>query len=142
MRNKIYIVDAVLLVGTILIVGVLYGLYEKNVSFSPIEEQGILFSFNVNVDRILISEDLNFEEKREIIVEDSALIRLKPGKYYLDIEGEEIKEITVVEKEIVLQLREVGLFYGVFNYGETKEVESYHYGNFEKNFVFSGGGNE
>jgi hypothetical protein len=140
--KKHLVVDLVLIVGTLLVLGSLFLAGEEEVRLSPIGEQGVLFVIEGDAENVLISESLDFINVREIVVRDGELIRLAPGIYYFEIDGEsELKQVTVEEEEIVLELRRERDVYLVVNAGGELGVEKYQYGEFEGQFVF-GGGNE
>jgi hypothetical protein len=135
MNKKIYIIDALMIVGTILaIFGTLgYFGYLEPMIIAPANDlvtssTSVLFSFE-RADVIYIDDNMNFTSPEKIHVENDLVVRLKPGTYYWKIEGvfeSEIRKFTILS-QVDLKLREAGYeYYEVLNSGNTRlNVEVY-----------------
>jgi len=145
-RKRCITADLILIAGTLIILFFVFG-YQQNsgINLSPVDEKSALFSISGESSRIIIGEDDDFISNREIFVSDGAEIKLEPGVYYLKIEGDfisDIKQLTVEEEGIVLELKKVGSVFWIVNKGEDALVGYYERGEHVGDFIFSGGKNE
>jgi len=126
MNKKIYLIDALMIVGTIMtIFGTLgYFGYLEPLIIAPADNlvtnnASVLFSFE-RADVIFIDDNMNFTSPEKIYVENDLVVRLEPGTYYWKIEGvfeSEIRKFTILS-QVDLRLREAGYeFYEVVNSG-------------------------
>lgn len=134
MSKKIYVVDALLIVASL--VGLLFLVgYSQPLVIAPIDDlettnSSVLFEFD-NANEILIDDNLQFSSPEVINAEDNLIINLKPGKYYWKIKGvreSEVRTLTI-NSEVELKLRKSDTGYKIVNAGnEILGVEVYDNG--------------
>lgn len=132
-KTFIYIVDSVLLVGTLALFIAAFQ-YARPLIGSP--EDGftttgaVLFSFD-RADTLFIDDTPAFSSPQRISVRDSARITLEPGIYYWKVEGDlpsDVRQINVTSF-VELRVRAEGEGYAVTNAGSTKlHVDLYEEG--------------
>ena len=129
--KKIWAIDAVLIVGTLIAVFVLID-YAQPLVIAPTDdftttETKVLFEFAG--EKILIDDNLEFNSPDEYAAKDGLIINLKPGVYYWKaVRGfeSETRKLTI-ESEIDLRLNEKGDGeYEIVNAGNVElDVEVY-----------------
>ncbi len=143
MRKKhILIVDAILILGSLLIV-VLFVEYTQPLVIAPLNNYltfntSVLFQFK-DADSILIDDNLEFTSPDIIFVEDDALVTLEPGNYYWKVVGtfeSEVRQFTI-QSQIDLRIRDTGNdIYEIVNSGNDQlSVEIYNRGILSGNVV-------
>lgn len=133
--KKIHTIDAMMIVGTLLIVlGIVgYAGYVNPLVIAPADNlatsnTSVLFSFE-KAGSILIDDNAEFTSPEKINAQDNLVVRLKPGTYYWKVEGKlksETRKLTIVS-EVGLKLKDNGKdMYEVVNSGNTMlNVEVY-----------------
>jgi hypothetical protein len=127
MNKNIYLIDGLLLAGSMVFLLVLIG-YIQPLVIAPIpdletSENTVLFSIE-KAEKVLIDRNQEFTNPREFLVKDGLEIELEPGEYYwkainsLGIESE-VNKLTIISK-IDLRLKEVSEGYEVINAGNTR----------------------
>lgn len=124
-EKQIYIIDAVLIVGTLVAVFLIVG-YARPLVLAPLNDfettnASVLFSFEKG-SAILIDDNPEFTSPEKIYAENNLVINLKPGTYYWKVEGiinGEVRNLTV-KSEVDLKLRDEGERYSVVNSGNTR----------------------
>lgn len=141
-RKMIYLIDAVLLVGTILaisgimfygggeITGLIVGPTLNEPSDGLVTTRAVLFSIE-NADVIFIDDNAEFTSPEIMNVHDGLEVVLEPGLYYWKANGlrdSEIRTLTI-ESRVELRLRETDEGYEVVNGGNARlNVDVYENG--------------
>ncbi len=125
MNKKIYAVDLVLIVGS-LIGLILLGSYARPLVIAPINDyetsKPILFSIE-KADRIIIDDNLEFSSPDEFNAEEGLTINLKPGVYFWKAVSNvglksDVRKLTI-NSEIDLRLRKADKGYDIINAGNV-----------------------
>jgi hypothetical protein len=136
-KRKVFAIDLILIVGTLLMALLTFGYYEssKIVLLSPdMDESFVLFEF-VGTGEVIVGESLEFNSPRVYYAKDNSVIELDGGTYYLKLVGEGYNEIRelVVESEIKLMLRESSVGYEIVNVGYDRlDVDVYRNDEYEE----------
>lgn len=140
-HKHILVIDAVLILGSLLLIAGLVG-YARPLVIAPLDElvtanSSVLFEFE-KADYILIDDNLQFTSPQQVYVSDSIVVNLEPGVYYWKAVGalsSEVRALTI-ESVVDLQIRESENGIAVVNYGNTElEVSVYNQGAFSESFV-------
>ena len=124
--EKIYKIDLVMIVGSLIVLLVLIG-YMRPMVIAPLDdyktaETEILFSIE-KAEKIFIDDNLDFTTPDEYLVVDGLKIDLEPGIYYWKAVGvldSHIRTLTI-RSEVSLELRDIGgKGYGIFNAGNVR----------------------
>jgi hypothetical protein len=129
--NKIYAIDLILIVGSLVFLLVLVG-YSQPMILAPLDNlktsESVLFSVE-NAQEILIDDNLDFTSPERYVLEDSLRITLDPGKYYWKAVGILPSEIRSLEikSRVELKLISNNGEYSVVNIGNTRlDVDVYN----------------
>jgi len=125
MKNKIYAIDLIVLVGSLVVILGIVG-YATPLIISPSDNSvtannSVLFSFEKG-SAIMIDDNKDFSSPEIINVENNLVINLKPGHYYWKVKGllqSEIREFTI-QSEVELKLKEAGNKFEVVNAGNVE----------------------
>jgi hypothetical protein len=121
--SKIYAVDFVLIVGSLILLMILVG-YSRPMILSPLDDlrttDSVLFSIE-SAEEILIDDNIDFTSPERYVLEDDLEISLEPGKYYWKAKGLLSSEIRSLEIKSLVELKLVGKEgnYSVVNVGNT-----------------------
>ncbi len=141
MNKKIYIIDSLLIVASLVGLMFLVG-YSQPLVIAPVDDLettngSVLFEFD-NANEILIDDNMQFSSPEVISAEDNLVINLKPGKYYWKLKGvgeSEIRTLTI-NSEVELKLRKSSSGYEVVNAGNTLlDVDVYSDGELRERLV-------
>lgn len=133
--RKIMLVDLILLVGTLALIFSAFSINSKNVSFSPIESEAVLHSFEVG--EIFISSELDFEEFTEVVIGESFV--LTRGTYYFENNGEIVSFDIEVEEINLVVFEENGRLLLATLDETTYNVDQNYFGNYRGSFSLTGG---
>lgn len=141
MNKKIYIIDTLLIVVSLIGIMFLVG-YSQPLVIAPVDNlettnSSVLFEFG-NANEILIDDNIQFSSPEIIYAKDNLIINLKPGKYYWKLKGvgeSEVRTLTIIS-EVELKLRKSKGGYEVVNAGNTLlDVDVYSDGELKERVV-------
>ena len=136
--RKIFLVDIVLIVATLLLVAFTINSTTSKVQLSPGDSQDYLFAFS-SLD-ISYTNDLSFEEYSK--VEVGTPFVLNKGTYYFENGGELISFEIEVEKVSFVVIEKDGRYLLVLADSQNLNVEENYLGEYQRDFYLSGGRNE
>lgn len=137
-KNMVYLIDSILLIGSIFVVMWAIG-FSNPLVIAPIDGyettgNSILFSIK-NAEKLIISNDINFSDSNEYTLGENFSLDIKPGTYYWKVVGvteSEIRTLTVKDS-VILELVKTDNGYNVINSGNVNlNVEVY---DNESNFI-------
>lgn len=131
-HKKIYTIDMIIVVGTIIILGLLVG-YSTPLVISPINNASstsseILFTIK-NANILLIDDNIGFASPEEYKIVDGLKIRLEPGVYYWKAVSilQSVTRTLTIESSVILEFRQDKDGYSIVNAGsEILNVEVYN----------------
>ena len=122
--NKIYTMDIVVVVGTLLVL-VGAGFYARPLIIAPLDNitttnSSVLFSIERG-ESILIDDNPEFTSPETVVIHNTLTITLRPGTYYWKVVGVGESEIRklVVSSRVELRLQESGDKYTLVNEGNV-----------------------
>jgi hypothetical protein len=134
--KKVYAVDLVLIIGSVLILMMAVN-YSRPLVIAPLDEletteRSILFSLE-KADEILIDDNIEFSSPERYTARDGLEISLGPGKYYWKATGviDSAVRTLIINSKVDLRLLEGDRGYGVINAGNVRlHVEIYNESSF------------
>jgi len=123
--KKIYAVDFILIVGSVLALILVIG-YSRPLIIAPLDDletRDSLVIFSIEkADEILIDDNMEFSSPERYLVMDGLEIQLSPGKYYWKASGIVDSEIRTLTINSVVDLRfvESDGFFEVVNAGNVR----------------------
>lgn len=131
-HKKVYTIDMIMIVGTVITLGLLVG-YSTPLVISPIDNTNstsseVLFTIK-NANTLLIDDNIGFASPEEYKIIDGLKINLEPGIYYwkaISVLQSEIRTLTI-ESSVILEFRQSEEGYIIINAGsEILNVEVYN----------------
>jgi len=124
-KKNIWVIDAVLIVGSLISLIFLTG-YSRPFVIAPLNDYqtsgtAVLFSIE-KADILLIDDNPDFTTPDKYMIKDGLKINLKPGKYYwkaVGVLGSEVRTLTI-NSEVKLELKKIGENYDVVNAGNVR----------------------
>lgn len=115
-NKKIILIDAVLVLGSLLVIAGIVG-YTQAFVVAPIESDSTIFVFE-NVHTLIIDDNLDFDSPESIDLSEDIVVSFPPGNYYWKIIGDEteIRQLTI---EFDLQI-----LFDVNSNGEVRVLNS------------------